>query len=157
MLEALSSLVWKIDAKLSAIYGLAATLFVRAILSPKIKDFVMSWTSQFFRSILNGSAGLPAVTNTNSTSPIVPALNGFNQAGAALGSTLMQAAEICANSYLEAHVGPQGTAVADLALLSLIQTATAKLSPEAADHLTANGPAQALTPAIPSVPVQSAS
>ena len=105
----------------------------------------MSWTSQFFRSILSGALGQPAVTNTNSTSPVVPALNTFNQAGAALGASLTGAAETAANAYLEAHVGPTGTEVADLALLSLIQTATAKLTPSAQAHVATNGPVAPLS------------
>jgi hypothetical protein len=90
----------------------------------------MSWTSQFFHSLVNGFFGAQAAQNHNPNSPIAPALNNLNQAGAQLGQTLNQLAINTVNQYLAPHVGQAGTAAADLLLVSLIEAAHQQLTPE---------------------------
>lgn len=89
----------------------------------------MSWTSQFFHSLLNGVIGGGAVQNTNPNSPIAPALNNLNAAGNQLGSTLVQLGIDGVNAFLSQHVGQPGTAAADLLLVSLIEAAHTQLTP----------------------------
>ena len=89
----------------------------------------MSWTSQFFHSLLNGMVGNPAAVNHNPNSPIAGPLNNLNQAGAALGQTITQVGVEGVNMFLAPHVGSAGTAAADLLLVSLIEAAHAQLTP----------------------------
>ena len=139
MPQELLTLVYKIDAKLNALFGMVAIASVSLFRLTLTKEFLMSWTSQFFHSLLNGIIGNPAAVNHNPNSPIAPALNNLNQAGAQLGQTLGQLGISAVNSYLAPHVGQAGTAAADLLLVSLIEAAHQQLTPETQNKVASIG------------------
>lgn len=95
----------------------------------------MSWFSQFIHSVANGALGAPPVQHPDgATNPVHAAVDGFNTAGAALGSTLTGAAETEVGALLTKYVGPAGPDLEQLFLGALLGAVQAKLAPPPAPN-----------------------